>query len=130
MIIVLILGLLHGGLSFLLKEILYAGNPLDNWMGTVNTYFFGAGAVVLLVFILCVIWSALINDGDAVGCLAKFLGPLLGVICIITYVVFTLFIPDIIVAFKTNRFLYYAGSVIMIIDGVLGKLLASYFAED
>jgi hypothetical protein len=114
-----------GGLSFLFREILYTGNPLNNWMGTVNAYVFGTGVIFLLFFILAMVWILLLDDTSMGGCVAKVAGPLFGVVCLITYVIFTLLVPDIIVAFKTNRFLYYAGSIILIIDGAAGKLLSS-----
>ena len=128
-IICLILGLLDGGLSFLFRERIFAENLLNNWMGTVNVYIFGLASIVIICLILYKIIRLIrfLEADDGVGCLLNLLViiiiPILALIFIITYVLITFIFPNIIVTFKTNIFLYYAGSVILII-GALGALVA------
>jgi hypothetical protein len=143
-VLLILLGVVDGGLSFLFGQILYAGNLMNNWMGTVNYFVFGLAVLFLLCFIVFLfrVKSELSStDGsgtDVLGCLIlpiiflfrlietlgfSLLVFIIGCVGLILIFIFT----DISILFRTNMFLYYASPVVMVAAGTgIIKILQSF----
>jgi len=135
-VFILVLGILHGGLSFLFREILNAEN-LMHGMAAVNAYVFGLLIIVVIVAIIIAIIVTIIllatfaisyTSGISAEGLLVITGSIVGIFVFVTsVVVYSVFIfPNAIPAFRTNIFLYYFAPVLLIATGTIGSGIASF----
>jgi hypothetical protein len=111
--LLVILGVVDGILSFLVRNILNSENFM-NWMGTVNFFVFGMAVIALSSLIA----DDIVSNAGIIGCLVS--GTISAVVLIIGCIILvcTFIFTDISINFRSNMFLYYASPVIMIIAGI------------
>jgi hypothetical protein len=136
-VLLIILGVVDGGLSLLFRQVLYTENLINNWMGTVNYFVFGAAILFLLCFIVFLrrLESVSSTYSNVKKMLLILLFPLLlllesiefsGLVFIIGCVglILVFIFTDISIFFRTNMFLYYASPVVMVVSGaVITKII-------
>jgi hypothetical protein len=115
-----LLCLFYSGFSILMREAVYKTNPLDNWMGSVNSFVTMTGAGGGLGFLFALLTHKAAHIYDIRDGFLYFLGCTAAGILAGAIVHFA--VPDIAMAFKGNRLLYYTAPAV---SGGLGVLVTA-----